>query len=115
MVLFFYENILTKAVVIHTGKFCKLHGKKLKLKEKILMKAFLSVPFFSIWLFYFVLFCSVSWGQFYNFPVLIYIRTNCCLFPPLVFVLFCLVFPFALFFVVVVVNFLLLLFLNFSR
>ena len=74
MVLFFYENILTKAVVMHTGKFCKLRGKKLKLKEKNSNEGFSICPFFFlIWLFYFVLFCSLSWGQFYNFPVLIYL------------------------------------------
>ena len=52
MVLFFYENILTKAVVIHTGKFCKLRGKKLKLKEKNSNEGFFNL----VVLFCFVLF-----------------------------------------------------------
>ena len=58
MVLFFYENILTKAVVIHTGKFCKLRGKKLKLKEKNSNEGFSICPFFFnlVVLFCFVLF-----------------------------------------------------------
>ena len=79
MVLFFYENILTKAVVIHTGKFCKLHGKKLKLKGKKCNEGFSICHFFFIWLFNFVFFCSPSWGQFYNFPVLIYLHYVCFL------------------------------------
>ena len=115
MVLFFYENILTKAVVIHTGKFCKLRGKKLKLKEKNSNEGFSICPFFFKFG-CFILFCFVHYpGDSSIISRCLYICPNCCLFPPLVSVLFCLVFPFALFFVVVVVNFLLLLFLNFSR
>ena len=77
------------------------------------MKASLLVPFFNlVVLFCFVLFTIL--GTILKFPGA-YLFAQ-CLFPPVVFVLFCLVFPlFILVFVVVVVASLLLLFLNFSR